>query len=100
MKQVTLKAPILDITEVAEYLRQTFIVERREEFHPLSPTKIKKPGRAMRLFLEDLGADFIKPPNLEETAYVMDLVTDTGKDFATAEIIIDFWTDEVWIIYK
>lgn len=96
MDNLPFKAPI-EPSEIKEGLRKLFLEERYAEFSPMSETRIKKPARKMREILEELGADFVKPPTLEQCDYKMTIVTGYGNDFCYYDFDIDFWNHEVFV---
>ena len=88
----------LNHEEVATQLKAIFIDddENYKKFSPLSDSRVKKPAQKMRKMLEDMGADFISFPTLEQTEYKFQLVLEYGEDFTACWFTVDYWSGEVY----
>ena len=87
----------LDYEEIAGHLKAIFIEDRENynKFFPLSHTRVKKPAHKMRKMLEEMGADFISFPTLQQVEYKFELVLDYGEDFTSHYFTIDYWNKRV-----
>ena len=84
----------LDKEHLCEVFQEYFMNSDGVRFNPISENRPKKPAKKLRIFLENLGFDFINCV-LNQWEYKLTIVTSYGDNFSYDTLIIDYWNHNV-----